>query len=394
MADFDILVIGAGPAGSAAAAQAARAGLSVALIDRARFPRDKLCGGLFTGRSARHMAAVFGLEVTPDIFARQTRLCFVARGEVLRDLSGPPVFLTMRMALDARLFARAVELGAVPITGQAVKSIDPGACTVTLADGQTLSGRVLIGADGVNSPTARALFGRAHDPATIGFGLEIEGPPRPLGVIEIDFAAADWGYGWAFPKPGSTTIGVAGLARENTDMKAHMATYLRGHGIDPNAVRLKGHFLPFGDFRRVPGRGAVLLAGDAAGLVDSITGEGIALAMESGALAARAAADALTHGQPDSALTRYRRALRPAHANLALSRAWRQMIFPRPVRGAFRRAFAGSSRMPEKYLSLLAGEIDYTDLRSDLVTRAPKLAWRVARGVVTGTGGDRSRPAR
>lgn len=393
MADsFDVLVIGAGPAGSAAAATVARAGLSVALIDKAQFPRNKLCGGLFTGRSAAHMAEIFDLPVTPDAFLTCNRMRFLANGQVLRDMTGPDMHLTMRVVLDQRLFDRAVGFGATPVTGQAVKSVDPGARSVTLADGRTLTGTVLIGADGVNSRVAHALFGAAFDPKTVGFGLEIEGPPRGLDAVEIDFTAADWGYGWAFPKQDSTTIGVAGLHGQNPDLKAQMGAYLRAQGLDPAQVRIKGHYLPFGDFRRDPGRGAVLLAGDAAGLVDSITGEGIALALHSGQLAGQAATAAVQAGDPQTALARYKTALRPLHTNLRLANLWRWMIFPRAMRGGFHAAFGRSRHLPDKYLALLAGRIDYTDLRRDLILRLPKLAWRAARGVVRGTGGDRPRP--
>lgn len=389
---FDILVIGAGPAGSAAAATAARAGLSVGLIDRAHFPRNKLCGGLFTGRSARAMATIFDLAVTPAHFLTCDRMRFMAGARLLRDMTGPPVHLTMRVVLDQLLFDRAVALGAQPITGQAVKDIDLARNRVTLACGTCLSGQVLIGADGVNSRVARALNGRAFDPATIAFGLEIEAPPRGLDAVEIDFAAADWGYGWAFPKRASTTIGVVGVQARNTDLKADMTAYVGAQRIDPSMVKYKGHFLPFGDYTRRPGRLSVLLAGDAAGLVDSITGEGIALAMTSGQMAAQAAQAALAQDRPALAFDHYARALRPIHHNLALANIWRRMIFPRPVRGAFQSAFAGSSSLPDRYLALLAGEIDYTDLRRDLLARLPKLAWRAARGVVTGAGGDRARP--
>jgi menaquinone-9 beta-reductase len=234
---------------------------------------------------------------------------------------------------------------------------------VALSDGTTLEAPVLIGADGVNSPVARAILGRAHDPARIGFALEVEAPARPdRRDLEIDFAAAAWGYGWVFPKAASLTVGVGGRAARNPDMKARLAAYLLRHGIDPAAQRIKGHHLPFGDYKRRPGRGRVLLAGDAAGLVDPITGEGIAWAIRSGALAAAAAAAALAAAAPERAFPAYRRALRPIHAEMRRARLLRTLIFAGPMRERFARMIAGQPRMQRRYLALLNGDLDYADI--------------------------------
>jgi len=109
----------------------------------------------------------------------------------------------------------------------------------------------------------------------------------------------------------------------------------------------------------------VLLAGDAAGLVDPITGEGIALAMESGALAAQAAAQAIAAGAPDTALALYQPLVRPIHKSLDQARLWRLIMFPKATQGYFKKAFARGSH--------------YADLRWELLRRMPRLAWRFAK---------------
>ncbi|SLN14974.1 Putative oxidoreductase/MT0587 [Pseudoruegeria aquimaris] len=376
--NFDVIVVGSGPAGSAAAVQARRAGLSVALVDKATFPRKKLCGGLVTGRSRKAIKAIFGAEVEGQMFLKATEMRFSAKGRLLADLAdGPPVHLTMRWDFDEWLHGFALEAGAVPFLGQGFTAIDETARRITLKDGTALHYGVLIGADGVNSAVARALFGRPFDPETIGFGLEIEAPGTAMhDYVEVDLDAAVWGYGWAFPKHHSTTIGVGGIKSRNADMKAHMAAYLERCGLEPDAIPYKGQFLPFGDFKKVPGRGPVLLCGDAAGLVDPITGEGIALAMESGALAATAAAEALAAQAPETALRRYRTALRPMHQSLREARMWRSLMFPKAMREVFLSAFARGTSLQNKYLRLLAGEIEYRDLRLMFLRKAPKAAIR------------------
>ncbi|MCR8547840.1 geranylgeranyl reductase family protein [Salipiger sp. P9] len=365
---FDLIVLGAGPAGATAARVAARAGLRVALIDKAVFPRDKLCGGLITGRCLGHLTALGALP-PPGLLTRQDRVTFFRNGAELGTVSGcPPVYLTTRHAFDHHLLTQARAAGAEDLTGTRVQEIGPA--HVTLASGPRLGFSALIGADGVNSAVARQLFGAAFDPATIGFALETEAPPDPEATLRIDFGAARWGYGWRFPKPGSTTIGVGGLHARNPGMKAAMARYLAEIGAAPD-LRIKGHFLPFGSFRAHPGRGAVLLTGDAAGLVDPITGEGIGHAVHSGRLAAESIVAALAAGVPDSALRRYRQALRPLHRDLRLARMLRPLLFSERLGPRMTRVLRGSESARMRYMALLAGETDYPEFLAHALRRLP-----------------------
>ncbi|SLN66456.1 Putative oxidoreductase/MT0587 [Pseudooceanicola marinus] len=371
---FDVIVLGAGPAGAAAAMTACRQGLTVALVDKACFPRAKLCGGGVTGRSARYFEEIFGTPLPPELIDTKTAVEFHAEDRPLGALPQiPPMHLTMRWHFDADLVARVLAAGATDLTGCRVAEIDTTTPALTLSDGRRLTARVLIGADGVNSPVARALFGRAYDPARIGFGLEVEAPAPPGNAdrpLRIDFGAAQWGYGWDFPKSGSSTIGIGGVLSRNGDMKGAMAAYLDLLGQDPTQP-VKGHHLPFGDFRRRPGRGAVLLAGDAAGLVDPITGEGIAYALKSGQLAAQAAARALAEDAPATALRRYRATLRPIHRAIRQARAIRLLLFAPLFRPAFLAAFRRSGHLRHLYMRLLAGEIEYPDLARATLRRLP-----------------------
>ena len=374
---FDVVVVGAGPAGGAAAYTAARAGLRVALIDHKTFPRDKLCGGLITGRSQRYFREIFGEALAVDPLERKDAIEFRFQGRPVGMIDdAPPLYLSMRWDLDHYICRKALAAGVADLTGQAIDTIGTAENRVVMKDGTRIAYGVLIGADGVNSRVARHLFGQSFDRRRIGFGLEIEATGayrQPDAPISVNIAAADWGYGWCFPKRCSTTVGVGGVLSKNTGMKAAMAAYLAELGIDRDARAYKGQFLPFGDYRKHPGRGAVLLAGDAAGLVDPITGEGIAYAMKSGQLAAEAASAALTAGTADAAARLYRRRLRPVHRALRTANLLRPLIFWPVLQGAFEHAFRHSSTVRRQYMELLAGEVEYGTILTACLRRSPRI---------------------
>ncbi|MGR3714161.1 MAG: geranylgeranyl reductase family protein [Shimia sp.] len=375
MFDFDIIVIGAGPAGSAAATWAAKGGARVALVDKATFPRNKLCGGLFTERSRAYYREIFGQDFDLSRAVTRHDITFCHAGQEVATLTDiPPLHLTMRLDLDATLFGHALDAGAVDYTGHAISQLTE--TKITFKNGNSISAPILIGADGVNSIVAKHLFGTAFDTKTIGFGLEIEVPETtqtPANLpVRIDFGAAVWGYGWSFPKKGSTTVGVGGLRAPNPDMKSHMRHYVQSLGFDPDAIKVKGHHLPFGDFRKTPGRDNVLLAGDAAGLVDPITGEGIAFAMKSGQIAAQAALDALAADAPKTALDRHQSGLRDMHRNLRIARTLRRIIFAPRWQKTFTATFRRSGTVRMMYMRLLAGELEYPELARSVVARLPR----------------------
>lgn len=375
MPKVDVIVIGAGPAGAAAAAVAAREGMAVALIDKATFPRDKLCGGGVTERSRAYFQQAFGQDLDFDNILSTSDVEFWHAGKRLAQMQDvAPIHLAMRLSFDDQMMNRALELGALDFTGKRISEIE--GTSVTLDDGQEITAQVLIGADGVNSQVARHLFGTAFDRDRIGFALETEAPKTDDSkALRIDFNAADWGYGWKFPKTGSVTVGVGGLISHNPDMKARMQSYTDLLDLE-DLPRIKGHFLPFGHFRTQPGKGATLLAGDAAGLVDPITGEGIAYAIKSGELAAKAAVAALNQGRADKAFALYLRALRPIHRNLRIARWLRKLVFSGRYQNAFFDRMGRSGRLRHDYLNVLAGRLEYPALLMKSGRRIPSFLLR------------------
>ena len=362
---YDVVVVGAGPAGAAAARRARALGLSVAILDKAVFPRHKLCGALLSGRGHKAMKAVFDLEPDRAHFLYSREVAFKWDGEELGAFTAPyELTYTYRLDLDHRLLLAAVAAGAEDYQGVRVAEFDDTASRVVLDSGEVLEYGVLVGADGAASPLARHLFGRAFDPNKIGFAFEAE-VPDPCAEdarMSIDFRIVDWGYGWNFPKKDSRTIGLGSIKSLDQDLMAQMKRYMALEGADPEAVKIKGAHIPLGDYTKVPGRANVLLVGDAAGLVDAITGEGLAYAMESGAQAAEAAAEALKAGKPAHALGLYRKRIGYIQAELDKANKLRHFQFSRSFTGLFKEKLRTSDNMRIAFFDLLAGETTYAEI--------------------------------
>ena len=376
---FDVLVVGAGPAGSTAARECAALGLSTAILDRARFPRDKPCGGGVTARAAALLP--FDLSVVVEREVRQVRFSWRGAVQFTRGSKQPLVLMTQRARLDAFLVDRAVEAGARLLQGCRVETVVPDDHEVVVeAGGRVFRASVVIGADGVNGPTARLVGLR--DRATRGIALEGNFPLGPEaasrwdGVMAFDFGDARGGYGWVFPKGDHVNVGVGGWLSTAPVLRLKMTELARRYGFDLASVwGVRGHHLPVRSDRSPMGLGRVLLVGDAAGLVDPLTGEGIYSAIYSGRAAARAAADFVGGRAPD--LSGYRRELeRQLLPDLAAGRYMHGLFHLMP--GFFFGVIGRSERPWRLVRGFLTGERTYTYVRRRLGA-----LWPVARVVAT-----------
>lgn len=289
---YDVVVIGTGPAGASAALAAASHGAWTLLVDRATVPRYKCCGGGLVGLSQRHA----DVDLDPLVRDVVTRMTFSKNGrQVYTRRSATPVFrLVMRADFDAALVDRAVEAGAELRTGVAVRSLaeDGDGVTVSLATGEDVRARTVVGADGSGGRTGGYVGVRL---AQVDVGLEGEfRTPPARAAYWTGRALIDWGpvpgsYGWVFPKGSLLTVGVIGPRAAGDAMRAYYADFVRRLGLaEPETF--SGHLTRC----REPGsplrRGSVLVAGDAAGLLEPWTREGISYALRSGRAAGLAAA--------------------------------------------------------------------------------------------------------
>jgi len=307
----DVVVVGAGPAGSAAAAWAARAGRDVLVIDAANFPRDKACGDGLTPRAVAELERL-GLGEWLDARIRHRGLRMSGfGGEVEVDWPGPSFPSTgsavARVELDDRIRKVAEESGARMRLGVKAAGVQRDSSTrvtaVTLADGTQVGCRELIVADGVRSTLGRALGRRWHQETV--YGIAARGyltTPRsedPWLTSHLELRSPDGavlpGYGWIFPLGnGEVNIGVGALSTSKRPaelaLRPLMSYYtdLRREewGFEGPPRAMSSALLPMGGaVSGVAGRNWMLI-GDAAACVNPLNGEGIDYGLESGRLAA------------------------------------------------------------------------------------------------------------
>ena len=329
---FDVVVVGAGPAGSVTAQRLAAQGASVLLLERRGFPRDKPCGGALSGRALRELP--FSVDpVVEDVFAMfELRLRYGPSCE--RTTKSPPAVLTQRRRLDAFLAEQAVRAGAEFHDRLGVARVETTRDGVAVdVDGRSILARTVVAADGANGVTARAL---GLDVAT-SYGIALEGnldydalgsrSARYRGRIVLEIGTVPGGYGWVFPKGEHVNVGVWGWESEGPRLRAHLARLCseRGMAIE-ELTDLRGHRLPMAALRAsTTARGAGLAVGDAAGLVDPVSGDGMYEAFVSARLASNAIADVLAGRAHD--VTAYDAAVRERLSpGLALSGATQRAL--------------------------------------------------------------------
>lgn len=294
----DIVIIGGGPAGISAGTILQRKGYKTCIIDAQTFPREKLCAGVLTVKSKKLLQRIYkNINFKKVVVKNINKIELLYNRKTVGKYTVRNAYSVInRKDFDNELLQYYKNVGGIVLDGQRRYKIVYNRNTVILSDGKKISYRFLIGADGINSKV-RSYVQHKWRVSIFCFEKFI---PNTLNedTIKIDFGGIFGGYSWRIPGKDRVGVGlgevyIRGIKRKPDKYKK----YFESQGIK-NINDLKGAFVSAGNFVKKPIKDNVLLVGDAAGLVDAMTGEGIYFAFESGLQAALAVIDNLEKNIP------------------------------------------------------------------------------------------------
>ncbi|MFX1254553.1 MAG: NAD(P)/FAD-dependent oxidoreductase [Promethearchaeota archaeon] len=387
----DLIVVGAGPAGSTAALVAARAGLKVQLLEKESLPRDKTCGGGLLYRTVKILAKVGISKKELDTVCHRVSkdLWMINLPHTTAKLQSekPLVLMTVRKEFDYLLTQKAQEAGAQVLENQRVNDViyHPDAIEVRTKAGQTFRAKAIIGADGVNGIVGKKA-GLHTKWRNDGVGVAIEAhaylPQEQVdqhSMIKIYYGLLDWGYTWLFPKSDHIGVGIGQLVRYSQGMRTKFEAFIKKLGWEKYIDKSTSFRVPLGHYNSRPVAERTILCGDAAGFVDPWVGEGIHFAVESGGYAGEAVVKALEtdNFSKRQFMNTYLRACKQTiYPELKNGLRFRNIIFGRFRNDAFN-ALERDPRIQEQAIKIIQGEGTYSDMIKFLIKRGIKIYLRM-----------------
>lgn len=362
---YDVAVIGAGPAGSTAARHLALAGYKVIILEKEDWPRYKTCGGGLTARALSELPDDFHLPAqhlchSSTINISDVNLTFTARRKQ------PIIYMTMRDELDAMLVATACEAGAEFHDNWQVNKASISDDHVTIHSGSdSINAKLIIAADGVNSRVATQLG--FPDERILAPAIEWEVPISSPQVGKFadnalfEFGLLRDGYAWIFPKDGHLSVGLGAMRGRGGHLPQTLTRFLQDHDIPVNkTIRRKGQLIPVSPRKSKLAEKRTFLVGDAAGLVDPVTAEGLNYAMQSGRLSAESIIEA--DADPSRGASIYHSKLHASLLQEIRYANWLAILlytFPKWRNWLFKRH---GQRLTERMADLVMGKTNYRDV--------------------------------
>ena len=294
---FDVVIVGGGPAGSTAAYLLKKEGFQVLLIEKEKFPRDKLCGGLITKKTLQILLDLFDFKLKDlkddnvvDYIADSYRIYFKDK-YITRNTMESAFHLVKRTEYDNYLLNKAKASNVKVLENTKVEDINFKDNYITTEKGDRFSGHYIIAADGANSKIRNKLLVKRNlkncSFVKNNWAMTIEAE-LPRHKIDLDikepalyFGIINWGYGWVFPKKDTITVGLGGLENQNKNFKEIFKDYLKLLNLDHLSLNMKGWPIPYGNYLERPAYKNTFLIGDAGNLVNPLTGEGLYYAHKS-----------------------------------------------------------------------------------------------------------------
>ncbi|NMB12868.1 MAG: geranylgeranyl reductase family protein [Firmicutes bacterium] len=378
---YDCIVVGAGPAGSTAATQLAQDGVRVLVLEQDTLPRYKACAGAVSGRATGLLTLDFSSVVEDVIHKVKVRWANADTAPIEYVSKTPIAYLVMRTSFDQLLVQEAITAGAIIHDGEKVQAIDlqPEHVAVQTTH-STYKAATLIGADGAVGIVARQ--SGLYLAKSSGIALEIEAsvPPDQLAkwknTVLVSYGIPRHGYGWLFPKSQHLSLGMGTFSPRRREFVSDFSAFTDSLGIPWEWQDLKAHPIPLGGRDRRFCLPRLLLVGDAAGLADPLSGEGIAHALHSGLVAADSVLASLDSG--DFSMHSYQTAIeQEINSNLRVAKQLSNAFYTLPK--VFFHLFLTSQEILAWYFQLVQGDRDYQDVW-ELVRKLLKpqglLKWR------------------
>jgi geranylgeranyl reductase family protein len=363
---YDVTIVGSGPAGTILAYELARKGIKTLILEKYKMPRHKVCAGGVTVRA--HALLPFDINSIVENVIYGARLSYNRLPRKIRTYDKPLIYSVMRDKFDHFLALKALEAGASLEDGVEVKHIEKGIDNIIVhTRDNKYSTPILVGADGANSIVVQSLGLRN------GFehGLGVNGivditnniAQEWDGLIGLDYGISG-GYAWVFPKKGHLSVGAGSSFRLAKKLKPYTLKLISNYRFGTVGKQgIRGHLMPVRKSNTPLSFERILLVGDAAGLIDPLTGEGIYYALKSAHMAASAIAGFLEGKTPD--LKEYERCIdRELMPELKAARTIQKMNSAAPR--IFFYYLNENDRFWKAFCGLLRGERTYVGLKKRL----------------------------
>lgn len=387
MKEYDVVVVGAGPAGATAARICAKNKLKTLLLEKNKIPREKPCAGGISPRALKEI----DFELPEGIIERRCLGMRVVQGRLKNEvMAGSTVaFMVTRAKFDACLTEKAREAGTEIRDGETCKSIEilPKSLSIledlvlVQTDKDKYQASIIIGADGVHSKVAEAVRPKfTQKQRRYCIIAEIPMPEREIeemthNLIELHYGYVDMGYAWVFPKKDYISVGIGGTFTQAKMLKERFKEFLKLHHLSA-PVTMKGGLIPISNFRYNCYTDRIMLTGDAAGWVDCFSGEGILLAMASGRMAAETAVRA--HRENDFSKNILKTYQEKFYREFKEDLIWSTRMtglffrFPNLVLGTL----LLNSEVIRRYFRVIAGELSFKNFSKWTIARLPGLIFR------------------
>ncbi len=368
-----VIIVGAGPGGAYLAYLLANNGLDVLVIEKEQLPRHKPCGGGLTPKVIK----LLDFDLSPVIEDVIYSLVLTRRlnDPVKINTEKPIVFMTSRDKFDAYLLERARSAGARVLENTRIDRMQQNSACVTVASGDTeWQGSILAGADGAQGIVGRTLGLNRNYKIAKALEIHVPLPPNHMksyrGAVKVDYGLVPSGYAWIFPKTDNLSMGVGTINSRTKGLANHLTGLVQAEGItaEAAAVTKRGWTIPLnlsmGDLHN----GRVLLIGDAAGLANGFTGEGIYQALLSASMAAEVIIEQIK--QPSPALHKYSASIKEKLLK-EHSSAFRITQLFYPAAGMIHRMISRQNDLALELLETIAGEISYAQMLNSFCKQLP-----------------------